>query len=235
MADRPMLFSGPMVRALLAGTKTQTRRILKPQPEQFPIDDKGTLCEVGVIHVEGDALPRIHHGRVITAQKLKCAVGDRLWVREAHAILPRTAYRGSIGVGTIAQMEHPTDDYSAALFREGFDRSGRPLWRPSIHMPRWASRLTLTVTDVRVERLQSVSEQDAWAEGCAKGEPDDVGGFFPAEEADPSGIGYRGWDNARDWYADLWDHINGEGAWEANPWVAAYTFTVHQGNIDAPA
>lgn len=234
MADRPILFSGPMVRALLAGTKTQTRRILKPQPEQFPIDDKGTLCEVGVIHVEGDALPRIHHGRVITAQKLKCAVGDRLWVREAHAIVPRTAYRGSIGVGTIAQMEHPTDEYSAALFREGFDRSGRPLWRPSIHMPRWASRLTLTVTDVRVERLQDCSEADAIAEGI-----EDV--TKEVASSDPS-LRFRkryrdgGWngyvDTAAGSYASLWTEINGPGSWETNPWVAAYTFTVAKGNID---
>lgn len=229
MADRPILFSGPMVRALLAGTKTQTRRILKPQPEQFPIDDKGTLCEVGVIHVEGDALPRIHHGRVITAQKLKYAVGDRLWVREAHAIVPRTAYRGSIGVGTIAQMEHPTDEYSAALFREGFDRSGRPLWRPSIHMPRWASRLTLTVTDVRVERLQDCSVADAIAEGIRGNEFEGWFDYRPGEKPRDFLV------DPRQSYRTLWNNINGEGAWEANPWVAAYTFTVHRGNIDAPA
>lgn len=229
MVERPILFSGPMVRALLAGAKTQTRRILKPQPEQFPIDDKGTLCEVGVIHVEGDELPRIHHGRVITAQKLKCSVGDRLWVREAHAIVPRTAYRGSIGVGTIAQMEHPTDEYSAALFREGFDRSGRPLWRPSIHMPRWASRLTLTVTDARVERLQDISEADAEAEGVsrASGAPT-YRSFFLSIGPEQTLIG----PSPRYVFRDLWKHINGHESWTANPWVAAYTFTVERGNID---
>ena len=234
MAERPILFSGPMVRALLAGTKTQTRRILKPQPEQFPIDDKGTLCEVGVIHVEGDALPRIHHGRVITAQKLKCAVGDRLWVREAHAIVPRTAYRGSIGVGTIAQMEHPTDEYSAALFREGFDRSGRPLWRPSIHMPRWASRLTLTVTDVRVERVQDCSEADTIAEGMTQATADAI---LSTDELQVYATTHILAPEARGriLYETIWDQINGDGSWASNPWVAAYTFTVHRGNIDAPA
>lgn len=232
MADRPILFSGPMVRALLAGTKTQTRRILKPQPEQFPIDDEGTLCEVGVIHVEGDELPRIHHGRVITAQKLKCAVGDRLWVREAHAILPRTAYRGSIGVGTIAQMDHPTDEYSAALFREGFDRSGRPLWRPSIHMPRWASRLTLTVTDVRVERLQDCSNEDALGEGVVPVGHRVGGTTRYSATGDKFGLAQH---TPKLAYAHLWDSINGEDAWSENPWVAAYTFTVQKGNIDAQA
>lgn len=106
--------------------------------------------------------------------------------------------------------------------------------RPSIHMPRWASRITLTVTDVRVQRLQNISEADAWAEGCKPGELNDRGEPFPAEEPHPK-CGWVGWDCARDWYADLWDSLHGPDAWETNPWVAAYTFTVQSGNIDSLA
>jgi len=216
--DRPVLFSGPMVRALLDGRKTQTRRRLDAWT-----DEPLAYVEAGAIEaLDADdrpyRWPRTH------------AVGDRLWVREAHALLPRSAYRMSIGTGTIAQTEHPTDGYSAAVFREGFDRSGRPRWRPSIHLPRWASRLTLTVSDVRVERLQDISNTDAIAEGlmqlpatrrwvASKGDQ-----YFGFAHADPRVV--YGW---------LWNTINGEGAWEANPWVAAYTFTVAHQNIDAEA
>lgn len=206
MADRPILFSGLMVRALLDGRKTQSRRTLNPQPDDI---------------LEGQIPAR-----------LRISVGDRLWVCEGHALLPRLAYRGSIGTGTIAQQEHPTDGYTAAVFREGFDRSGRPHWRPSIHMPRWASRVTLTVTDVRVERLQDCSEADAIAEGIERHRS----GWMPYSTAFYDGDGvtpanYHA--DPRISYMQLWDRINGRGAWDANPWVAAYTFTVERENIDA--
>jgi hypothetical protein len=91
-------------------------------------------------------------------------------------------------------------------------------------MPRWASRITLDVIGVRVERLQGISEADAWAEGCERGAPWDNGqGHFPAER-DLGGGSSEGWDNARDWYADLWDSINGSGSWDANPWVWVVEF-----------
>lgn len=246
MADRPILFSGPMVRALLAGTKTQTRRILRPQPEQFPIDDKGTLCEVGVIHVEGDALPRIHHGRVITAQKLKCAVGDRLWVRENVTRFDRGSCDQWIWfqaggndmsgwIGRHFPDQGPDDKWSAPAGPAG----GLPYSVPSIHMPRWASRLTLTVTDVRVERLQDISEADALAEGITKTEFTDRNEQFGVKVKDDEWcVG----SSARTAYSVLWAYVNGEmdattqsGSWFQNPWVAAYTFTVAKGNIDAQA
>lgn len=231
MSDKPILFSAPMVRALLAGTKTQTRRVPKILTQAYVANDNRQSDKPGLLpgmrywNVSGTV-----GGRVMLEPDflglLPFRVGDRLYVREA--------FRGDQGYDSYAPRtwSHWPVHYEADGSTRPENEAGR--LRPGIHMPRWASRLTLTVTDVRVERLQDISEEDAWAEGCKRGEPDDVGGFFPAEEPDPSGIGFRGWDNACDWYADLWDEINGPGSWDANPWVAAYTFTVGLHNIDAP-
>lgn len=91
-------------------------------------------------------------------------------------------------------------------------------------MPYSVARLFLKVVDVRPERLNDISEGDAWAEGCLRGEPTDNGGFFPAEILAPDGNGLIGWDDAIEWYSWLWEEINGEGSWEANPYVWVYTF-----------
>lgn len=218
MTDRPILFSGPMVRALLEGRKTQTRRVLKPEPYEYRGEWWVTDRVSGDCKLDDWVNDRSGIGP-------RFAIGDRLWVREAHAMMPRLAYRMSIGTGTIDQIEHPSDGYSAALFREGFDRTGRPRWRPSIHMPRWASRLTLTVTDVRVQRLQEISEADAMAEGVEQ----DTDGWrdylMPSTQCCVT---------ARDSFRTLWDSLNAKRgySWDANPWVAAYSFTVHCRNID---
>lgn len=176
MADRPILFSAPMVKALLDGRKTQTRRILKPQPIGFDWYD--LKCK-----------PRFK-------------VGDRLWVRET--------WNNAIG-----SSDEP---YFKATVAEDTDWTAEEranlVWRPSIFMPRWASRLTLTVTDVRVERLQDISEEDAIAEGVPAG----------LEHIHGPG-GYR----------DIWETINGAGSWAANPWVVAITFDVLNQNIDEVA
>lgn len=261
MADRPILFSGSMIRAILreieqpGSGKTQTRRIIKPQP----IERVSTIRHVAretatgrdvfnMYDAAGSAIAGLPTGDGLLSGELisRIGAGDRLWVREAHALLPRTAYRGSIGTGTISQREHPTDGYSAAVFREGFDRSGRPPWRPSIHMPRWASRLTLYVTEVRVERLQDISEADAIAEGIARDTVGNVREFFVDQEStkdmrdDMPLYFVRGDDRddalcftAREAYSRLWESINGVGTWDENPWVAAYTFVPLLKNIDA--
>ena len=85
-------------------------------------------------------------------------------------------------------------------------------------MPRWASRLTLEITGIRVERLQDISEADAIAEGC------EMDGNFPKQQPDPSGIGEVGWDDAVEWYSWLWESINGPGSWDKNPWVWVIEF-----------
>ena len=224
MADKPIIFSAPMVRALLDGRKTQTRRVLKPQPK---------VLKNGIWYRPYPVLrplqwAYLHGDRIAGFADTRYAPGDRLWVREAF-----------IGPYAYEVNEYPPRDWgnkpiwfpADGPVPDKFAGQFWPRARPSIHMPRWASRLTLTVTDVRVQRLQEISEADAWAEGCKPGELNDRGEPFPAEEPHPK-CGWVGWDCARDWYADLWDSLHGPDAWDANPWVAAYTFTVQHGNID---
>ena len=211
MTDRPILFSAPMVKALLAGRKTQTRRILKPR--------KGLTIQDLVDHGEEQktALGTRFICRRDQVEEPRIVDGDRLWCREAFSY--------------------------DALDSDRNDRLRMPVWywadgnpeygdwsrpKPSIHMPRWASRLTLVVESVKVERLQSISEADAKAEGI---EPLPSGRYYCGEDEEGE-ITCRSPVTA---YAWLWNSINGEDAWQENPWVAAYTFTAHQTNIDAMA
>ena len=189
MADKPILFSAPMVRALLAGTKTQTRRVLKPQPD----------CHNHMGHSAFMASFKALHVRY--------APGDRMWVKE------RLERANGEAVG------YPADGSWLPNTPWLWQRAGLP----SIHMPRRLSRLTLLVTDVRVERLQDISQADAIAEGLDWVAPTyGIGGIAASWNSDP-----------RQSYAALWDSINGPGAWEENPWVVALTFDVRMGNIDA--
>lgn len=218
MTERPILFSAPMVRALLDGTKTQTRRLLNPQPETFDID--GRPCDVGCMLVDGETVPRIWLGRessgVLTSQNTRFAVGDRLWVKETW----RTTERWDGHAPSKIPVGYMPIEYLAtpSLPRD----MGKT--RVAIHMPRWASRLTLTVTDVRVERLQDISTPDAVAEGAPP-----IHNKPGGDTGNPS----HGWISYRDGFQRLWNSINGDGAWEKNPWVVALSFDVHKGNIDA--
>lgn len=214
MTDRPILFSAPMVRALLDGRKTQTRRIIKPAPV---IDDMGNFCvpdRKGKLWNYGqrlDGSPCLDH---YTERCVRFAKGDRLWVREnwyadhsADDVKPR-------------DMD-PSWKICPAVDWNYADWGIKGRLRPGIHMPRWASRLTLTVTDARVQRLQEISDADALAEGVYPNEQ-------PPETFD------RTYGNSMPvhLYGGLWDHINGPGSWSANPWVVAVTFSVTKGNID---
>lgn len=225
MTDRPILFSAPMIRAILReievpGTgKTQTRRILKlhNEPPQY-IGPKG--CEKdptcwgwegpdgGYALADRDSEdPHACSWHDLEASYRPC---DRLWVREAHALVPASAYRCSDGV---QQTINPHDRDMAAVYRCGWERSA-PRWRPSIHMPHWASRITLDVTDVRVQRLHDISEDDAAAEGFS---------------------GTLAGATARHGFRHLWDSLNGKRGygWERNPWIVALTFRPRLGNIDS--
>lgn len=200
MTDRPIIFSAPMVRALLDGRKTQTRRILK--------------LRNGIIRDRSDA-----------ADCVRFFCGDRLWVRETWSAI-------MTGGWTIADARRRMFEEKIVYRADGNGFEDGDGWWPSIHMPREFSRLTLTVFDVQVQRLQDISEADAIAEGCLMDpEPNEDGSHFPAEIPHERG-GDIGWDCARDWFADLWDSLYGPDAWDANPWVVALTFTVRHGNID---
>jgi hypothetical protein len=195
MKERPILFSAPMVRALLSGTKTQTRRVVKPQPyadeqgnacwngSNFGQDGRGPLFRSLASPVPSSRTKRVHcpYG----------APGDRLWVRETWC---------SLTTG-FAYAADPI-----------WSRAPGERWRPSIHMPRAASRITLEITGVRVERLQDISEPDAQAEGCA------LECMTPT--GDDSGSAIHGPGG----YRALWESINGPGSWEANPWVWVVEF-----------
>ena len=224
MNDRPILFSGPMVRALLAGTKTQTRRILDPHPVQ---NSAGLWTwERRGVSVQGEGL------ELALAQRI--AIGDRLWVKETSRItswgedgevwLTYAADEAKSGM-LLPRDEDFLERLCARVEKAGAETDATGMYinippgalvRPSIFMPRWASRLTLTVTDVRVERLQECSVSDAVAEGALS--TPDVDQFAQV--------------HAIPMYRAIWNGINGPGSWEANPWVAAYTFTVEHGNID---
>jgi len=219
MADKPITFSAPMVRALLAGTKTQTRRLCAwaNNPNSPALTHIVACDEPGWF---GDEEGEVQF-------KVPYATGDRLYVREhwsSHAafdgVPPRDLKRGS--------MIYTRSDYT---WHNNGDWIGAPYGkhRQAMHMPRWASRLWLAVTDVRVQRLQDISEADCVAEGIEH------------VTTTASGKFYRNFQNpvcpvmAYGAYRSLWDHINGDGAWEANPWIVAVTFDVNHGNIDAEA
>jgi hypothetical protein len=196
MRERPILFSAPMVRALLTGTKTQTRRVVKVHIVASMDPPRGKAdVEAWYPFVElGD-------GSFVSVTTL-CPYGqpgDRLWVRETFS-----RHVDESGFGS-----------DKTIYRADGERDGM-LWTPSIHMPRWASRITLEVTGVRVERLQDISEADAVAEGIVM-EPEGYWGIEGADEdhlrSTPE-IAYR----------NLWESINGPGSWDANPWVWVVEF-----------
>lgn len=216
MTERPILFQGAMVRALLAGTKTQTRRMVKNvkhlpnwgsssgrvggawlqgSPAALGLRERGDHWSCVL---EGDALRQMctqqAYGWGAGAGCPYGVPGDRLWVRESHWWF-KDEHDPVTGYFPPKLTAHDVE------YRADGEKPGR-VWRPSIHMPRWASRITLEVTDVRVERLQSISTSDAWAEGIPS-----------SPDVDPVHQ-----------YHDLWESINGAGSWDANPWVWAVSF-----------
>lgn len=197
-AERPIIFSGSMVRALLEGRKSQTRRIVKDAPVMHCLD----------VFRDGIAFFSAPGSSIYMTSKIPYAVGQHLWVRETWtegceiddgektASEMRTYYRAD-GEPFGRWLDPDTGE-----FRDGIK------WRPSIHMPRWASRITLRVTEVRVQRLHDISEEDAKAEGVTR----------PMILHDDDGTSFV------DAFCDLWFCIHGPGSWEANPWVAAISF-----------
>ncbi len=249
MREHPILFSGPMVRAILDGSKIQTRRVMKPQ-----IDLSTWPLKPGALEKEKEwrYMPRVadwHHieenmwglfnksdsPSAVPYTGIKCPFGnpgDRLWVRETwrYAWINAEMSFGDFhtvqfksGFGVLPFRTDWKKFYGPKVLNESWDEGGGigtrfGKWRPSIHMPRWASRITLEVVSVRVERVQEISIKDCIAEG-----------IDPKAPLNDKGTGAR----ERDTFAELWDSINRKGSnvgcysgphWETNPWVWVVEF-----------
>lgn len=218
---KPILFNDAMIRALLNGTKTQTRRIMKPQLPGFVTE---VLCYPS--NKKDWWPPHPQTGEPWLKYERICPYGrsgDLLWVREAFQPLLEDGcdFRSSDWeTGHGYALGYVATDGVVDYLDQNDNITSR--CKPSIHMPRWASRLTLRITDVRVQRLQEISEADARAEG---GPPS-----HPSIDRVSKDLGFT--DFPRSWFAQLWDSINGDGAWNANPFVWAISFDVIRANVD---
>lgn len=214
MSVKPIIFSGPMVRAILDGRKSMTRRVLKPQLRHGLNGAGETISEDYFVWEPraGQVIPFTESCAYRWCELLPYAPGDLLWVREMFS------YRHA---WTVDQVGGP-------IWYWADNNPTRGDWtvpKPSIHMPRWASRLTLEVTDVRVERVQDIDYDDVRAEGVE----DDWTCINPGEGS------YAIEDRAEDKFERLWNDLNAKRGygWDANPWVVALTFKVHRCNVDA--
>ena len=215
MKERPIIFSAPMVRAILSGAKTQTRRVMKVRCH--------SICEDG----DGKLWPWSEDAELAEDFWHPCPFGkpgDRLWVRETWQ-----AIGGNERARRILAEPDPSRGWIeyAATVPKGHEPP--PRWRPSIHMPRWASRITLEITDVRVERLQDICEADAMAEGMEPG----GGKWHSLGDGEAIFRDKHGWfapdkctrhNTPRFAFREAWEAIHGQGSWNANPWVWAIKF-----------
>ncbi len=220
MADKPITFSAPMVNALLAGRKTQTRRLV---PKLFQDEESLTTCvnsKTGKLCYAGTN-PQGVDWIWDVSPYLRYAPGDRLYVREHWRTADAYDDLSPSQMGGEEPVIYLADDTLETWGWRNDFVPGR--FRQAMHMPRWASRLTLTVTDVRVQRLQEISAADSIAEGVQCG---------TCEFMNTSACNGRGCFASIAAFQALWDSLHGTGAWEANPWVAAYSFAVQHGNID---
>ncbi|KWH52532.1 hypothetical protein [Burkholderia cepacia] len=231
MTERPILFSGPMVRAILEGRKTQARRVMKHQPPDDVAPITVARYHPTIVDRHGDQAPGPEiFGAFSDDGEWGCKSpfgepGDRLWVREAFMPAPfdtapeqpkTTRWNVAYAAGGQREVIAPAG-YNPTLYN--YER-----WTPSIHMPRWASRITLEITGVRAERLQNISEADAHAEGAIYGPLLPMAWSKPNCESDDACMRSR--------FAVLWDGLNaarGHG-WDANPWLWVIEFR----RIDGP-
>ncbi len=235
MKEYPILFNGEMVQAILAGQKTQTRRVIEPQPKVNSLCLSPIDCQL--VGITKDGTPAGNRRSV--GAWLTCPYGipgDKLWVRETwrlasiNANIPYAQF-WTVQFADFRCLPHPQPDRDLFLplakkdvFAEGLvgDKFGK--WRPSIHMYKWMSRITLEVTNIRAERLNDISDNDAVAEGikdlCHCGDYIDDHGFSSGHNP----VSMPGW--AIDNFSELWDSINGKSSysWESNPWVWVIEF-----------
>lgn len=208
MTERGMIFNSEMVRAILDGRKTQSRRIMNVQPENSElglrrvVESKNGIDDGKYFWSQSDAT-----GLKSRSKPFACpfgAVGDRIWVREAFRVHSRAT-----DVATLVYKASERNSWTEQTHRVPVAVCNKPAtpekWTPSLHMPRWASRILLEITDVRVERLKSISDRDALREGC-------------------SAADMKSGDCVADVFARLWASIYGSDSWNANPWVWVIEF-----------
>ncbi len=246
--EKPILFSGPMVRAILKGRKSQTRRVIKEHllisdPDKWEFRDRGQWAQFVTVEKYQRS------GEPVDGFDLDWpySVGDHLWVRETWQTIRNLTVDEQLQqkhtLNQFMKGEIPTDQIAEAamslpvgsgtekaLYAADFgawaydvDSDLKP-WKPSIFMPRWASRITLEVTDVRVERVQEISKADALAEGIS---------VLPLQDVDDPSAWYQSAPgvhqerSAQQSYAAMWQSINGKKyLWSSNPWVWVYSFRV---------
>ena len=230
--NRPILFKGEMVRAILEGRKTQTRRIMKlTGGNKLGVWESDHIGGDGCKYADGSLVPKmpcISHTRTGAVHVPPIMVGDLLWVRES--------WRPLAGYGAWDLLIFYAADDVTIHLKDGdvdvgdwsFPKAAKNGNVPSIFMPRWASRITLEVTDVRVQRLQDISEEDAIAEGIEYYK-DRMAEGWVSYEPKSNPYHYRYFADPRDGFRTLWDSINskrdeGKYSWKSNPWVVAYTF-----------
>ncbi|MDH0062545.1 hypothetical protein [Leclercia adecarboxylata] len=202
MTERGMIFNGQMVRAILGGRKTQTRR-----PVKFPVIDKNMGCELAGNELAGE----LAAGNYWNSPFGKPS--DRIWVRETFRVHSRAT-----DLATLVYKASEQQSWTQQTHRVPIEQCNKPAvverWTPSIHMPRWASRILLEITNVRVERMNGISEEDAKAVGA------------PTEccvIGDKHFLGFR----------SLWKSIYGDDGWQANPWVWVIEFKRIEGDDHA--
>lgn len=216
--ERPILFSTPMVRALLDGRKTMTRRVVKPQP----VNDNGGL-----------GLPRywanteaVFRSGAWMAPECRFKAGERLWVRETFGYHGCSKAYGCVRYRADNFWHHCLSndaDEPAKLGskcrhnNEGWADPKKVQWRSPIHMPRWASRITLEITGVKVERLQDIDDWGAIAEGIDEPDWHKSYGNSDGDFIEPEGVAVEA-------FRELWDEIHGPDSWSANPWVWVISF-----------
>jgi hypothetical protein len=207
--ERPILFSALMVKALLEGSKTQTRRIVKPRKS----------VNFGCLLYPNELAGEVNNG---VMDNCPWRPGGRLWVRETwQPAAPRDGTWPDVSfygckTAPLSLIPERYQNPENCLFRASWQGPDLIGWKPSIFMPRWASRITLEIVSVRVEKLQNISQEDAIAEGAPPSHP----------SIDRISREYGHTDFTRSWYAQLWEQINGAGSWEKNPFVWVVEFKI---------
>lgn len=213
MKERPILFSAPMVKSILEGRKTQTRRVLKVQPPEmkskvvplYQVEPEPKVTEVSFHEILKNDIP--HCASFFKCKSPYGKIGDRLWVRETFMDLSGTGVEHRNSNGKLQNYAYATDCPRGSYSDETRKEFGLK-WKPSIHMPRLASRILLEITNIRVERLNDISESDCLKEG--------VGSAFLRDCKKPK-------------FMQLWEEIYGADSWTVNPWVWVVEFKVIQG------